>query len=159
MGVTDCTPTSHFRIKSLSKCIYGAERKLPPSHAKSASLGHIASLLFFHCLTNHKYCFLSYWRVFHLLHTINTSHSIPFNPLKKKRVIPKGRLSLFKFKMWQPSSALLLVASLLTALPVNADGLYTKRSPVLQVDQKSYDRLIAKSNHASVRRTVTDYQC
>ncbi|KAE8412528.1 hypothetical protein BDV36DRAFT_271415 [Aspergillus pseudocaelatus] len=52
--------------------------------------------------------------------------------------------------MWQPSSALLLVASLLTALPVNADGLYTKKSPVLQVDQKSYDRLIAKSNHASI---------
>lgn len=52
--------------------------------------------------------------------------------------------------MWQPSSALLLVTSLLTALPANADGLYTKKSPVLQVDQKSYDRLIAKSNHASV---------
>ncbi|KAE8351847.1 hypothetical protein BDV28DRAFT_136246 [Aspergillus coremiiformis] len=52
--------------------------------------------------------------------------------------------------MLQPSSALLLVASLLTALPANADGLYTKKSPVLQVDQKSYDRLIAKSNHASI---------
>ncbi|EAW08205.1 putative disulfide isomerase [Aspergillus clavatus NRRL 1] len=52
--------------------------------------------------------------------------------------------------MMQPSSALLLVASLLTALPVNADGLYTKKSPVLQVTQKNYDQLIASSNYTSI---------
>ncbi|KAL4753633.1 hypothetical protein BDW72DRAFT_168248 [Aspergillus terricola var. indicus] len=52
--------------------------------------------------------------------------------------------------MLQPSSALLLVASLLAALPVNADGLYTKKSPVLQVNQKSYNQLIANSNYTSI---------
>lgn len=29
-------------------------------------------------------------------------------------------------------------------------GMYPKNSPVLQVDAKSYDKLIAKSNHTSV---------
>ncbi|KAL4784169.1 hypothetical protein BJX76DRAFT_357251 [Aspergillus varians] len=52
--------------------------------------------------------------------------------------------------MLPPSSALLLVASLLGALPVNADGLYTKKSPVLQVDQKGYNELIANSNYPSI---------
>ncbi|KAI9931598.1 hypothetical protein MW887_010175 [Aspergillus wentii] len=52
--------------------------------------------------------------------------------------------------MMQPSSAFLLVASLLAALPVNADGIYTKKSPVLQVTQKNYDQLIANSNHTSI---------
>ncbi|RHZ46319.1 hypothetical protein CDV55_100186, partial [Aspergillus turcosus] len=51
--------------------------------------------------------------------------------------------------MMQPSSSLLLVASLLAALPVNADGLYTKKSPVLQVTHKTYDQLIANSNYTS----------
>ncbi|GIJ84384.1 hypothetical protein Asppvi_003227 [Aspergillus pseudoviridinutans] len=51
--------------------------------------------------------------------------------------------------MMQPSSALLLVASLLAASSVNADGLYTKKSPVLQVTQKTYDQLIANSNYTS----------
>ena len=32
----------------------------------------------------------------------------------------------------------------------NADGLYSKGSSVLQVDAKSYDKLIKKSNLASV---------
>ncbi|KAL4967908.1 putative disulfide isomerase [Aspergillus stella-maris] len=48
------------------------------------------------------------------------------------------------------SSALCLAASLLAALPVNADGLYTKKSPVLQVNQKSYNQLIANSNYTSI---------
>ncbi|KAL4866808.1 hypothetical protein BDV12DRAFT_129638 [Aspergillus spectabilis] len=52
--------------------------------------------------------------------------------------------------MLQPSSALFLVASLLAALPVNADGLYTKKSPVLQVNQKGYNQLIANSNYTSI---------
>jgi protein disulfide-isomerase A6 len=42
-----------------------------------------------------------------------------------------------------------LVAALLAALPVNA-GLYSKSSKVIQVDGKSYDRLIAQSNYTSV---------
>ncbi|KAL3457079.1 hypothetical protein BJX64DRAFT_269584 [Aspergillus heterothallicus] len=52
--------------------------------------------------------------------------------------------------MLQPTSALLLVASLLAALPVNADGLYTKKSPVLQLDQQGYNKLIANSNYSSI---------
>jgi len=40
-------------------------------------------------------------------------------------------------------------AALLAALPVNA-GLYSKSSPVIQVDAKNYDRLIAQSNYTSV---------
>lgn len=51
--------------------------------------------------------------------------------------------------MLQHSS--ILLAALLAALPVNAEGLYSKNSPVLQVNQKNYDSLIANSNHASVR--------
>ncbi|KAL4916994.1 hypothetical protein BDW62DRAFT_91283 [Aspergillus aurantiobrunneus] len=52
--------------------------------------------------------------------------------------------------MLQLSSALCFAASLLAALPVNADGLYTKKSPVLQVDQKGYNQLIANSNYTSI---------
>ena len=47
----------------------------------------------------------------------------------------------------------LAVAALafLSALPAaQAAGLYTKSSPVLQVDAKNYDRLITKSNYTSV---------
>jgi protein disulfide-isomerase A6 len=44
------------------------------------------------------------------------------------------------------------VAALLAALPVHVQaGLYSKSSPVLQIDGKSYDRLIAQSNYTSVR--------
>ncbi|KAL2849180.1 hypothetical protein BJY01DRAFT_211195 [Aspergillus pseudoustus] len=52
--------------------------------------------------------------------------------------------------MLQSTSALLLVASLLAALPVNADGLYAKKSGVLQLDQKGYNKLIAHSNYSSI---------
>ncbi|PYH50046.1 putative disulfide isomerase [Aspergillus saccharolyticus JOP 1030-1] len=52
--------------------------------------------------------------------------------------------------MLPPSSAVFLAASLLAALPVQADGLYTKKSPVLQVTSKNYDQLIAHSNHTSI---------
>ncbi|KAK4209689.1 protein disulfide-isomerase MPD1 [Rhypophila decipiens] len=52
--------------------------------------------------------------------------------------------------MHQPTLCALAV-SLLAALPgAQAENLYTKKSPVLQVDSKSYDRLIAKSNHTSI---------
>ncbi|KLJ13497.1 protein disulfide-isomerase [Blastomyces silverae] len=52
--------------------------------------------------------------------------------------------------MFKKSSAILLIAAFLEALPVNADGLYTKNSPVLQVDGSNYNNLIAKSNYASI---------
>lgn len=50
---------------------------------------------------------------------------------------------------FNPTVAVAAVA-LLSALPAAAAGLYTKNSPVLQVDAKNYDRLITKSNHTSV---------
>lgn len=46
------------------------------------------------------------------------------------------------------------VVALLTALPGAQAGLYSKKSPVLQVDAKSYDRLIGKSNHTSVSQSL-----
>lgn len=42
------------------------------------------------------------------------------------------------------------LAASLAALPFAQAGLYSKSSPVLQVDGKSYDRLIAQSNYTSV---------
>ncbi|CDM27103.1 hypothetical protein DTO013E5_4285 [Penicillium roqueforti] len=48
------------------------------------------------------------------------------------------------------SASLLLVTSLLAALPVNADGLYTKNSPVIQLNPKTYNSLIANSNYTSI---------
>ncbi|KAK0734653.1 hypothetical protein B0T26DRAFT_737241 [Lasiosphaeria miniovina] len=42
-----------------------------------------------------------------------------------------------------------LAVSLLSALP-GAQGIYTKKSPVLQIDAKNYDRLIAQSNYTSI---------
>lgn len=40
---------------------------------------------------------------------------------------------------------------------VNADGIYTKNSPVLQVTAKNYDALIAQSNYTSVRRNPSGF--
>lgn len=50
------------------------------------------------------------------------------------------------------SNALTAVAAaVLLALPTaNGESLYHKMSPVIQVDGKNYDRLIAKSNYTSV---------
>ncbi|KAL7821242.1 hypothetical protein V8C44DRAFT_313972 [Trichoderma aethiopicum] len=42
------------------------------------------------------------------------------------------------------------LAASLAALPFAQAGFYSKSSPVLQVDAKSYDRLITKSNHTSI---------
>ncbi|GFP54266.1 putative protein disulfide-isomerase DDB_G0275025 [Trichoderma asperellum] len=42
------------------------------------------------------------------------------------------------------------LAASLAALPFAQAGLYSKNSPVLQVDGKSYDRLIAQSNYTSI---------
>jgi hypothetical protein len=52
--------------------------------------------------------------------------------------------------MVHPTALTAAAAALLLALPCSAGGLYAKNSPVLQVDAKNYDRLIAKSNHTSV---------
>jgi hypothetical protein len=47
----------------------------------------------------------------------------------------------------------LAAAAALALLPAGASaGMYPKNSPVLQVDAKSFDRLIAKSNYTSVGR-------
>ena len=49
------------------------------------------------------------------------------------------------------SKGLLAALAALTLIAtVSADGLYTKGSAVLQVDGKSYDKLIANSNQVSV---------
>jgi protein disulfide-isomerase A6 len=55
--------------------------------------------------------------------------------------------------MVHSSAITVAVAAVLAALPVNA-GLYSKDSPVLQVDGKNYDRLIAQSNYTSVRSSL-----
>ena len=48
-------------------------------------------------------------------------------------------------------SAALLSSSLLALAPsVLGQAMYSKNSPVLQVDAKSYDKLIAKSNYTSI---------
>jgi hypothetical protein len=53
--------------------------------------------------------------------------------------------------MHHPTIASALTAVLALMPAAQAAGLYTKNSPVLQVDGKSYERLIAKSNYTSVR--------
>jgi protein disulfide-isomerase A6 len=55
--------------------------------------------------------------------------------------------------MFSKASAPLLAAVLLDLLVGAEASLYTSKSPVLQVDAKSYDRLIARSNHASVSQS------
>lgn len=46
---------------------------------------------------------------------------------------------------------ILFILLTLAIVPItNADAIYTKNSPVLQVDSKSYDSLIARSNYTSV---------
>lgn len=77
---------------------------------------------------------------------------------------PPGLLALVSFislrrslqkDYWTTMAGTLFLTSLTALLAVaNADGMYTKNSPVLQVDSKSYDRLIAKSNHTSVSLTA-----
>ncbi|KAK4149926.1 hypothetical protein C8A00DRAFT_18465 [Chaetomidium leptoderma] len=51
--------------------------------------------------------------------------------------------------MHHPTLCAVAVA-LLSALPGAQAAIYTKKSPVLQVDAKDYDRLIAKSNYTSI---------
>jgi len=53
--------------------------------------------------------------------------------------------------MHHPTLCAVAVA-LLSALPGAQASLYNKKSPVLQVDGKNYDKLIAKSSYTSVSR-------
>lgn len=46
-----------------------------------------------------------------------------------------------------------VAATLLAVAPLVSAGMYPKSSPVLQVDAKTYDSLIAKSNYTSVSAT------
>lgn len=59
--------------------------------------------------------------------------------------------------MHQQTLLATLTASL-AALPFAQAGLYSKSSPVLQVDGKSYDRLIAQSNHTSVSAPILTHR-
>ncbi|KAL8810493.1 MAG: hypothetical protein Q9223_007746, partial [Gallowayella weberi] len=43
-----------------------------------------------------------------------------------------------------------LAPALLLGAGVTADGFYSKKSTVLNIDGKSYDKLIAKSNQVSI---------
>jgi protein disulfide-isomerase A6 len=45
--------------------------------------------------------------------------------------------------------------AMLAALPFAQAGIYPKSSPVLQVEAKTYEKLIAKSNYTSVRKQTT----
>jgi hypothetical protein len=49
-----------------------------------------------------------------------------------------------------PNQVLLTLFALAFTGITNADAIYTKNSPVLQVTSKNYDSLIAGSNHTSV---------
>lgn len=53
--------------------------------------------------------------------------------------------------MPHPTTLAAALTAALAALPAAQAGMYTKNSPVLQVDARSYSKLIAKSNHTSVR--------
>ncbi|KAF2084011.1 thioredoxin-domain-containing protein [Saccharata proteae CBS 121410] len=52
--------------------------------------------------------------------------------------------------MLPPKVLAALAASFLLTTPVAAEGIYSKSSPVLEVDAKTYPKLIANSNHTSI---------
>ncbi|KAG6000120.1 hypothetical protein E4U54_001550 [Claviceps lovelessii] len=52
--------------------------------------------------------------------------------------------------MHNPAAAAAALTAVLAALP-GANAMYSKNSPVLQVTAKTYNSLIAQSNHTSVR--------
>lgn len=66
--------------------------------------------------------------------------------------LPTTLLKSRTTKMQNLNAASLAVAAtaLLAALPGAQAGLYSKNSPVIQVSAKTYDQLIAKSNHTAV---------
>ncbi|KAM5364236.1 hypothetical protein ACJZ2D_011614 [Fusarium nematophilum] len=52
--------------------------------------------------------------------------------------------------MHNPASLLVTLTAALAALPAAQAAIYTKNSPVLQVNAQTYDKLIAKSNYTSI---------
>ncbi|RGP79553.1 disulfide-isomerase [Fusarium longipes] len=52
--------------------------------------------------------------------------------------------------MHNPTSLLVTLTAALAALPEAQAAIYTKNSPVLQLNARSYDKLIAKSNYTSI---------
>ncbi|KAF5001532.1 hypothetical protein FGRMN_1003 [Fusarium graminum] len=52
--------------------------------------------------------------------------------------------------MHNPTSLLVTLTAALAALPEAQAAIYTKNSPVLQVNARNYDKLIAKSNYTSI---------
>lgn len=52
--------------------------------------------------------------------------------------------------MPNPTSLLVTLTAALAAMPAADAAIYTKNSPVLQLNAKTYDKLIAKSNYTSV---------
>ncbi|KAF9773320.1 hypothetical protein IL306_008900 [Fusarium sp. DS 682] len=52
--------------------------------------------------------------------------------------------------MHNPTSLLVTLTAVLAALPEAQAAIYTKNSPVLQVNARNYDKLIAKSNYTSI---------
>ncbi|KAJ6442510.1 putative protein disulfide isomerase-related protein A [Purpureocillium lavendulum] len=61
--------------------------------------------------------------------------------------------------MPHPTALVAALTAALAALPAAHAGMYTKNSPVLQVDGRSYSKLIAKSNHTSVRGNPVLVHC
>ena len=55
--------------------------------------------------------------------------------------------------MHHPTNLCALALAILSAIPGTQAGLYTKKSPVLQVEAKDYERLVGRSNYTSVSLT------
>ncbi len=93
----------------------------------------------------------------YLLSSIFPVHNIAlrYQPYRLQQLLlgPRhsaSRTPLYRCTMHHPTVYTVAVA-LLAALPGAQAAIYTKKSPVLQVDGKDYDRLIGKSNKTSVR--------
>lgn len=77
--------------------------------------------------------------------------------LKLSKYLDASKLGGVQFIMQNGFSSFAAATAVLLALPYGALGLYSKSSPVLQVNAKNYDNLIARSNHTSVRLHVQFY--
>ena len=85
---------------------------------------------------------------FHLLTRAACKHHLSFCT-SFPTTLPN--FSLLPFVTMVHTTALVAAAaSLLLTAPVSAEGMYSKNSPVLQINGMEYDRLIAKSNYTSV---------
>ena len=85
---------------------------------------------------------------FHLLTRAAYKHHLSFCA-SSPTTLPN--FSLLPFVTMVYTAALVAAAaSLLLSASVSAEGMYSKNSPVLQINGMEYDRLIAKSNYTSV---------